>query len=193
MEDYYKLIFVEKVMYVKKTIIRTIPYFDAMIKGCEHDFEEITVDRMGFMFDHVLAYIVSPLYPYPAKYYDELDYYDICYDKQKLFDKHKPQLDIIENITRNNHVNTVFTTLTCKQCDQNTINRTYIVCKNHKYKVICQQATMHCGESSTEYNYCKAHCTYDVYNSNNLMCKKLGCGLHRIQDKYYCYLHNKKE
>lgn len=62
----------------------------------------------GLCFDHVLAYIVSPLYPYPVEYYDELDFYDIVYDKQKLFDKNKIQFDIIENIVTNIHRNIVF-------------------------------------------------------------------------------------
>lgn len=82
MEGYYKISFVEKFGYYKKDIVRKIPYFNNMIKGCENDFEEITINRMGFMFDHVLAYIVSPLYPYPIEYYDELDFYDILYDKK---------------------------------------------------------------------------------------------------------------
>lgn len=50
MEEYYKIKFVEKSRFIKKDIIVKIPYFNHMIKGCENDFEEISIDRMGFMF-----------------------------------------------------------------------------------------------------------------------------------------------
>ena len=82
MNDRYKINFVEKSICVKKDIIRQIPYFNNMIKGCETDFEEIDVPRTGFLFDHVLAFVLSPLYPYPVEYYDELDFYDIFDDDQ---------------------------------------------------------------------------------------------------------------
>lgn len=186
----YKIIFVEKSVNIKKDVIRKIPYFSHMIDGCDSDFEEIEVPRMGFMFDHVLAFVISPLYPYPVEYYDELDFYDINYDKYKLFDKNKIQLNVIENAIRNCHQSTVFTSRKCDQCqcpDTKSINNTYIVCENHRNKSKCQ--TLGCRIDTYQYNYCGQHQNYDVYNSKNVLCKKLGCGLHRIKNNYYCYLH----
>lgn len=192
MEGYYKINFVEKFSYVRKDIIRKIPYFNHMIEGCENDFEEINVPRMGFLFDHVLAYYISPLYPYPVEYYDELDFYDIQYDKHKLFDKNKQQLDYIENIVENTHRNTVITKLVC-WCSEPTINSTYIICSQHRNEIKCQHkfGTSKCFLKDTEYNYCPSHCNYDVYNTN-YFCKSIGCGMKRIKNKYYCYIHNDK-
>lgn len=191
MTTYYKINFVEKSICVKKDIIRQIPYFNNMIKGCEIDFEEIDVPRMGFLFDHVLAFVVSPLYPYPVEYYDELDFYDISYDKQKLFDKNKIQLDIITNIVKNNHQSTVFPSLKCICFNESSINRTYILCKTHINRGKCKynyNGSL-CKLPTDKYNFCDVHQNYDLQSTTGI-CKKLGCGLIRMDNKYYCYLHN---
>lgn len=64
MDGYYKLNFIEKSYTIKKEIIKKIPYFSHLIEACEEEFKELDIPRMGFMFDHVLAYVTSPLYPY---------------------------------------------------------------------------------------------------------------------------------
>jgi hypothetical protein len=138
---------------------------------------------MGFMFDHVLAYITNPLYPYPSKHYDELDFYDIQYNKNKLYN----QLNVIENITRNIYSDTKHQTFQCYKCDSDAITYT-ISCFYHKNDIICRFPN-DCNNTSKKYNYCDLHCNYDIQNKNILRCKKGNCSLSRIKNQYYCFRH----
>lgn len=45
--------------------------------------ETFFIDRMAFIFKHVLALLIDETYDYPKKYISELDYFGIEYDKSK--------------------------------------------------------------------------------------------------------------
>lgn len=46
-----------------------------MFKDCDTISDEIMIYRSPMLFDHVYAYLLDDAYPYPKKYYAELDYY----------------------------------------------------------------------------------------------------------------------
>jgi len=72
--------------------------FAGLFSDCPTD-GEITVARSPKLFEHVLAYLFDNKYPYPRKYYSELDYYLISYEKSSLYDANneiKQELDVIK-------------------------------------------------------------------------------------------------
>src|SRR3982751_2780936 len=81
----------------RNTLIR-IPYFRNMIECCE-DLNEIFVDRSSHIFDHVLAYVIDPKYPFPTKYGYELDFYGISYDSDKLYSSDRLMLQEISKLS----------------------------------------------------------------------------------------------
>ena len=67
-----------KVYNIKHKILKKIPYFDEFIQTKE---PKCFVERSSMVFDHVLAYAIDPLHPYPAKYFYELDFYGLTYER----------------------------------------------------------------------------------------------------------------
>jgi len=70
---------------VSKEILSKSQLFNGLLTDCQID-RTITIDRSPKLFEHVLAYLVNDKYPYPRKYYSELDYYLVVYDIKKLYD-----------------------------------------------------------------------------------------------------------
>jgi len=66
-----------------------------MLTDCVVD-SEIMIDRSAKLFEHVYAYLLDDRYPYPQKYYTELDYYLVPYDIDKLYDCNKLLLNEIK-------------------------------------------------------------------------------------------------
>jgi len=62
--------------------------FNGMLTDCNID-GEIMIDRSSKLFEHVYSYLLDDKYPYPKKYYSELDYYLVSYDIDLLYDPHK--------------------------------------------------------------------------------------------------------
>lgn len=60
---------------------------------------EIVINRSPKLFEHVFAYLVDPKYKYPQKYSDELDYYQIEYDIDGLYDPHEPIREMEKRIS----------------------------------------------------------------------------------------------
>lgn len=60
---------------------------------------EIVINRSAKLFEHVYAYLIDLKYKYPKKYSDELDYYQIEYDIDKLFDPYEPIRQMEERIS----------------------------------------------------------------------------------------------
>lgn len=101
-DDIYEVKLIGKTYEIDKDILIKIPFFKTMI----HDFSEnkskvISVKRSSLLFDHVIAYIIDDTYPYPLKYFNELDFYDIVYDKSKLYNPHKNSNDKLESLSKN--------------------------------------------------------------------------------------------
>jgi hypothetical protein len=74
----YKINVSGKIYDVKHNTLVKIPYFLEFINS---DEPTCFVERSSMLFDHVLAYAIDPLHPYPSKYFYELDFYGLIYDK----------------------------------------------------------------------------------------------------------------
>jgi len=80
MENIYKVNVSGKIYHIKHHILNKIPYFHEYI---DDDREETCfVERSSMIFDQVLAYVIDPLHPYPSKYFYELDFYGLSYEKK---------------------------------------------------------------------------------------------------------------
>ena len=87
---------------VPKDTLMKIPYFHDMFDVCGDNINEvIPVSRPPHIFKHVLSFTIDPLYPFPAKYAFELDFYGIVYEQKKLYDKHQELLDKINDMNNN--------------------------------------------------------------------------------------------
>lgn len=74
----YKINVSGKIYEIKYKILSKIPYFTEFINS---DELICFVDRSSMIFDHVLAYVIDSLHPYPPKYFYELDFYGLIYEK----------------------------------------------------------------------------------------------------------------
>jgi len=77
-----------KIFKVSRDILRKSELFNGLLTDCEID-NEIAIDRSAKLFKHVHAYLLDNDYPYPRKYYSELDYYLVPYDIDLLYDSTK--------------------------------------------------------------------------------------------------------
>ena len=67
--------------------LKNINYFKYMIEATNYDFAEpLFVNRSAHIFKHVLAFATDPTYTYPLKYKGELDFYDMVYNVNDLYD-----------------------------------------------------------------------------------------------------------
>jgi len=82
---------------VSKDVISKSQLFNGMLEDCIID-DEIIIDRSPKLFEHVYSYLLDDKYPYPKKYYSELDYYLVPYDIDLLYDPHKKCADKSERI-----------------------------------------------------------------------------------------------
>jgi len=86
-----------KIFKVSSDVICKSGLFSGMLMDCKID-GEIIVDRSAKLFKHVYAYLLDDKYPYPKKYYSELDYYLVSYDIDLLYDPHKKCAEESERI-----------------------------------------------------------------------------------------------
>lgn len=75
-----------RIFKVQKEILCQSQLFNNMFADCDTIDNEIMVYRSSKLFEHVYAYLLDDKYPYPKKYYAELDYYLINYNISFLFD-----------------------------------------------------------------------------------------------------------
>jgi len=75
----YKVNVSGKIYEIKHKILKTIPYFHEYITNKEES--DCFMERSSMIFDHVLAYAIDNLHPYPSKYFYELDFYGLKYNK----------------------------------------------------------------------------------------------------------------
>jgi hypothetical protein len=78
MDNIYKINVSGKIYDIKHKILKEIPYFLEFINS---DESVCFVDRSSMLFDHVLAYVIDAKHPYPSKYFYELDFYGLIYEK----------------------------------------------------------------------------------------------------------------
>jgi hypothetical protein len=78
-----------KIFQVSRETLCKSELFDNMLTDCEIDSEIIMMNRSAKLFKHVYAFLLDDKYPYPRKYYSELDYYLVPYDIDLLYDPHR--------------------------------------------------------------------------------------------------------
>jgi hypothetical protein len=86
-----------KIFKVSQETIRRSQLFDTMMTDCDIS-GEIFIERSAQLFKHVYAFLLDPKYPYPKKYYSELDYYLVSYDYELLYDPDTKILEIKKDI-----------------------------------------------------------------------------------------------
>uniref|UniRef100_A0A6C0C8N1 Potassium channel tetramerisation-type BTB domain-containing protein n=1 Tax=viral metagenome TaxID=1070528 RepID=A0A6C0C8N1_9ZZZZ len=74
-----------RIFNVSKETICKSQLFNGMLADCTID-DEIVIDRSAKLFEHMYSYLLDNKYPYPKKYYSELDYYLVSYDINLLYD-----------------------------------------------------------------------------------------------------------
>jgi hypothetical protein len=149
----------------------------------------IYVERSPILFDHVLSYIMNPVYLYPIEYEIELQFYGIIYDKNKLYSKDKmiqDRLYLIENRLENDHYQYKQRHCYYRAC-KCSINGETIYCDVHINQHRC--LVVDCKEKSTNFNYCDNH--LNINCNANIPCFFKNCCLRNIVGKKYCYKHNK--
>lgn len=193
--DIFRVNISEKIFEVKLTTLLKIPYFKPILNNIEmNNANVIYVERSPAIFKHVLNYILDSNYLFPIEYQQELDYYEIEYNK--LFDKDqdlREQLDVIENIGKNEKFNyeDILEKIgkTSYQCWITGCNTT-----RQKKKLFClvhindsRCATEKCNNKASKTNYCQS-C---IVRPDSFICNSKNCGLIRIKNKDYCCDHNK--
>lgn len=78
MDHIYKINVSGKIYEIKHKTLIKIPYFHEFIGSNE---KECFIERSAMIFDHVLAYVIYPIHPYPSKYFYELDFYGLIYER----------------------------------------------------------------------------------------------------------------
>ena len=70
--------------------LKKINYFKYILEDTNFNNTQIIfVNRSKHIFKHVLALAIDDNYSYPFKYKNELDFYDITYDDNKLYNSLK--------------------------------------------------------------------------------------------------------
>ena len=154
--------------------LKKINYFKYILEDTNYDNTQIIfVDRSKHIFKHVLALAIDETYGYPLKYKNELDFYDVVYDVNKL---REPLEDINNKINiLDNKINTlservdIITPKKCKvgNCGRKVKHNDIFLCGSHMvwnnrclhfiteltYSRICGT---YCDNLKGEY-YCKDH------------------------------------
>jgi hypothetical protein len=156
--------------------INKIPYFADMLANCA-DSREIFVNRPAHIFKHILAFVIDDLYPFPAKYEQELKFYGVKYDVNSLymnreFGLMQKKLDDMRNMLDDFQLKS---RIQCFKCYKDTGGKSK--CPAHENNCII----IGCYRN-TEDNYC------DYHNNINI-CKTNLCINPCIDDNVYCFAH----
>jgi len=177
----------------RETLMK-IRYFKDMLEDCSDTSEDIYVERSPMLFDHVLAYVVSPdMYPYPAEYAYELDFYGIEYEEAKL-DQRVTRLErveekvsqlIKENRCFESGLKSLAKTLpadhqfTCTRCHKKTISQRWLI-----HCATCKDYCLESGCTATPINqYC------DIHSANGRFCNHRGCRYFKVKNYPWCFYH----
>uniref|UniRef100_A0A6C0C724 Potassium channel tetramerisation-type BTB domain-containing protein n=1 Tax=viral metagenome TaxID=1070528 RepID=A0A6C0C724_9ZZZZ len=151
-----------KIFKVPYDIIRKAQLFDNMLNDCEI-INEVVIDRSAKLFKHVLSYLIDDKYPYPRKYYSELDYYLVPYDIDLLYDPHKKMELEIAQLKKNQilmmheiiELELPEMVQTFKECAKYGC---YNNCENH-YQ-LCNDHKEHCCYRTDDGKFCDKNIPY---------------------------------
>jgi len=185
-----------KIFKVSHDVISKSQLFDGMLADCVIE-DEIIINRSPKLFKHVYAYLLDDKYPYPKKYYSELDYYLVPYDINLLYDPDRYLLDkmkMIEeeminlrvNVSKSkNEVGSI-----CEKVDS-------LYADHYLYKMPCEDKSLckylDCHNECDFFNpTCHLHdqccCHYSQNNDTIEFCKKQPTTLGA-----YCDEHSKRK
>lgn len=194
MEKIYKLNLLGRKFEIPENILSQIPYFSNYLSSNKNLAEYIFVYRSPMIFEHVLAYIIDKLYPYPSNYYRELDFYGIKYGALKELDLNdkvvllEKKIDIINNINSNIFCYCAMNKFKCKiaKCLEDA-HAGEAFCHSHtsKYKNICthQENKLKCKKPSAN-KYCDSHVTQSKY------CNLKNCAYYKMaNNNNFCFKH----
>jgi len=189
MEEIYEVKLISKTYEIDKTILMKIPIIKMMLDDFPDNKSKIlTINRSSLLFDHVIAYIIDDTYPYPLKYFTELDYYDIIYDKSKLYDPHKYTYDKLELLSKNiTEINNLVVKIYNLDINIENINQNI-----HRYVILNQQCHhLSCKAVTGSNLFCTEHrklfvnkCAYKDPEDNKL------CGNIVDEKSKYCINHS---
>ncbi len=203
-ESRIKLNVMGRLFEIPLSIIQKIPYFNAMLENCDINcipHETIFVARSSTVFDHVLSFVVDPLYPFPIEYAYELDFYDVKYDASKLYQPHIILANKLNKIIQStNHLEIKVDCLLIqnewfesgiKSIRNVQIYNKYICSKcnnsNCKGSITCYKCSKFCVEYDckklSDVNYCLDHVT------KGLFCNTKRCAGVRIKGEVHCCTH----
>ena len=215
MEEIYELKLIGKTYEIDKSILIKIPIIKMMLEDfSDNKSKIISINRSSLLFDHVISYIIDDTYPYPLKYFNELDYYDIIYDKTKLYDPHKNtydklkllskqttkinnlvdkiyDLDIkIKNINENIHQCVVFNQQ-CHHLHCKVVTGSIIFCADHRKLFTNKCAYKNPVNNKLCDNIVDEKSKYCTYHSEfSRFCNNKNCRNFRIENTKVCYLHS---
>lgn len=185
--DVYRIIITEKQYQLSLGIIKKIPYLLAIVKSNDNDNSiPIYLQRSSILFDHVLAFVMNPKYLFPLEYCEELDYYNIIYNKNKLYDVNKSNqenFDVVKNILHCNQRLKGSYRCNRKGCHED-ITGDKLYCQEHSKKDFC--FVYQCRNKTIISNVCETH-----FDETDDICHFRDCGFDPIENKQYCYLHDK--
>jgi len=154
-----------KIFKVSCDVICKSQLFNSILTDCIIDNETV-INRSPKLFEHVYSYLLDDKYPYPKKYYSELDYYLVPYNMDELFDSNK--LWIIEIEKMKNEISELKKNLAATFC---TIDDKIVtICDNTNIERKCSfpNCDRVCSFDSQTCNFHYCEC---CYQSPNKKCK----------------------
>jgi hypothetical protein len=117
--------------------------FAGMLTDCIID-NEIVINRSPKLFEHVFAYLTDNKYPYPKKYYSELDYYLVPYDIDLLYDSHKICVDKTKKVEEDLSVTKQMLKIALDKICELLAGKPDTHCRNHYCNKLCYPKYLTC-------------------------------------------------
>ncbi len=160
-----------KSFYTTKETLLGSAYFEDIFELNPEEKTIVMHDRSDMLFEHVLNYLRDNEYPFPGKYYKEMEFY--------LVEKAPCSCtiqDCYKKVMREGGVYCLLHQCKSDLCDKQS---TYIsqYCEEHTCSVLCCH-NITTTKSSIRMKYCSDHC-----------CHSLGCFSQSLAHHRFCYLH----
>jgi hypothetical protein len=213
--EIYELKLIGKTYEIDKNILMKMSTIRTMLEDFSNNESKIIpINRSSLLFDHVIAYVIDDTYPYPLKYFNELDYYGVIYDKSKLYDPHKYSYDKLEVLSKNiaeiknlsikiyeleNKIQNIskyiyYDLISDEKCfylNCTNISCLGLYCVEHKntFKNKCgykdPDDKKYCNDITDEnFKYCTRH------SKNGKFCDDKYCRKSRIENSKFCVVHS---
>jgi hypothetical protein len=168
--------------------LKRIPTLFHMMTDCQ-DTSEMFIDRSPMLFEQVFAFVVDEKHPFPLRYSYELDWYDVVYDKLKLYDDEAwMPIQVYNSRLYFQVLQNAITETTCWNRWEKCIKSNCGVKLSDTCNPLCKDCRVYCLEPScteltTRHSYCSNH------NENNIICNRKGCFRHAVPNLSRCGVH----